>query len=125
MAVISGDIIFSRGGKPVKVTSKNPDTGDVTLDKDFDNVQKESQFGIKNSLEKESKDAYKSVLSGIKNPEKITEIENLRSKLADLKKENVDPRLIRYLEGELQFRMTRERYTPENFEFDILTATST
>ena len=125
MAIINGDVIFSRGGKPVKVTSKDAQTGNVTLDPNFDTVQKESEFGVKNGLGKEAKEAYKATLSEVRNPDKIVEIENLRAKIAELKKENVDTRLMRYLEGELQYRMTRERYTPPEFEFDPLTATST
>ena len=124
MAIINGDVIFSRGGKPVQVTSKDVQTGNVTLEPDFDKVQKESEYGIKNGLGKEVKEAFKATLSEVKDSNKIVEIENLRKKVAALKKENVDPRLMRYLEGELQYRMTRERYTPLDFEFDPLTATS-
>lgn len=124
MSIIKGDIIFSRGGKPVQVTSKDPRSGNVTLDSDFDKVRAEARMGIKNGLEPDLKDAYRTTLSETGDDDARARIDKLHARIQDMKKENANPRLVRYLEGELHYLMTRERHTPSRFEFDAITATS-
>jgi hypothetical protein len=121
MTIIKGDVVFARAGDPVLIKSKDVKSGNVQIDSDFATVQKSTEIGVINGLKAETKDAFRSVLAEVANDDAREEIRRLSDRIQDLRKENADPRLIRYLKGELQFRMTRERFQPENYETDQLT----
>ena len=121
MTILKGDVIFARAGDPNLVRSKDPRTGNVVVEKDFDTVQKTTEIGVVNGMRTETKDAFRSVLAEVENDDAREGIRRLSDRIQELRKENADPRLIRYLKGELQFRMTRERFQPENYETDPLT----
>lgn len=121
MAITQGDVVFSREGKPVTVTSKDKSTGNVTVDKNFERVQAENKSGIRNGLDPSQKTAYKAILSDLQSPDKQAEIDLLAKKIDELKKSNVDPRVLRYLESELKHRMSRERYQPDTYQIDPTT----
>lgn len=121
MAITQGDIVFNREGKPVTVTSKDKSNGNVTVDKNFDRIQAENRNGIRNGLDPSQKSAYKAILTEVNNPDKQAEIDLLAKKIDELKKSNVDPRVLRYLDSELKHRMSRERYQPETFQVDPTT----
>ncbi|MCA2959446.1 MAG: hypothetical protein IOD12_04280 [Silvanigrellales bacterium] len=121
MTILKGDVVFARAGDPVLVKSKDPKSGNVVVDKDFDKVQASTGIGVINGLKEETKDTFRSILAEVENEDAKQEIRSLSNRIQELRKENADPRLIRYLKGELQFRMTRERFQPENYETDQLT----
>jgi hypothetical protein len=124
MTILKGDVIFARGGDPVRITSKDKATGNVTYEKKLETVQDATQFGVKNGLSAPQREAFQTVLSEVENDDARTEIETLAKKIDEMKKEGGDPRLIRYLKGELQFRMTRDRIQPEDFQVDELSLIS-
>ena len=111
----TGDIVWTRNGDPIRVKGKDPQTGQLYIDREYANVQKESQNGIKNGLSQDTRSAFQTVLSSAQNPDKKEEINFLFEKIKTLKGQNADPRLIKYLENELQFRIVRESYKPEDF----------
>jgi len=116
------DILWNRNGDPVRIADRNNKNGKVILDPDFDHIQETAKFGIKNSLEPAQKEAYHLELSRVENPDdRHQEIRDLNNKITQLKQENTDPRVLKYLENELQFRIVREKFTPENFAVDPLT----
>lgn len=116
------DILWSRTGDPVRVAARNNKDGKIILDTNFENIQDVAKIGIKNCLEPEQKAAYNVHLSQIQNNEdRHQEIRDLYNKITELKHENTDPRVIKYLENELQFRIVREKFTPENFAVDAIT----
>ncbi len=116
------DILWSRTGDPVRIAARNPKDGKVILDTNFDNIQEVAKIGIKNGLEPAQKAAYNLNLSLIQNDDdRQQEIRDLYNRITQLKQENTDPRVIKYLENELQFRIVREKFTPENFAVDAIT----
>jgi hypothetical protein len=124
MSVLKNDVVFARSGMPQMIVSKNESTGKVTFESDFPKIQKEVLGGVKNGLPEASRAEFKEVLESAEDSDKRQEIRNLSEKIQDLKKESKDSRLIRYLEGELGYRMNREKYTPEGFEVDPSAITS-
>lgn len=118
MSIIPGDVVFGRDGRPLTVTSKDKQSGNVTVDKSLARVQAENRDGLRNGLNAEQKSAYKTMLSEVESPDKQREIDELSKKIDELKKGNVDPRVLRYLESELKHRMNRENYQPETFQID-------
>lgn len=116
------DILWSRSGDPVRITERNDKNGKIILDTDFSKIQDTAKFGIKNGLEPTQKAAYETNLSEIANrDDRRQEIRDLYDKITKLKQGNTDPRVIKYLENELQYRIVREKFTPESFEVDPLT----
>ena len=116
------DILWNRNGDPVRIADRNNKNGKIILDPDFSHVQETAKFGIKNALEPAQKEAYHLELSNVENPDdRHQEIRDLYNKITQLKHENTDPRVLKYLENELQFRIVREKFTPENFAVDALT----
>jgi hypothetical protein len=124
MTILKGDVVFTRTADPVLVKSKDAKSGNVTIDKDFVTVQRATEKGVVNGLRQEAKDAFKGVLDEVRDDDARQEIRALSAKIDELRKENADPRLIRYLKGELQFRMTRERWQPEDYQVDALSLRS-
>lgn len=124
MSIVVGDVVFGRDGRPQQVTSKDRETGEITLERDFDAVRRDNVKGVKNGLDPSAKEAFRSILSQVQDPDKKLEIDKLMGKVNELKKNNIDPRLMRYLENELHFRMTRERYMPAEFPVNAVTLTS-
>jgi hypothetical protein len=124
MSVLKNDVVFARSGMPQMITSKNETSGKVTFEADFEKIQKETVKGVKNGLPEATRSEFKEVLESAEDSDKRQEIRNLSSKIQDLKKDSKDPRLIRYLEGELGYRMNREKYTPEGYEVNPSAITS-
>jgi cation transport regulator ChaB len=124
MGVLKGDVIFARSGMPQTISNKDDKTGKVTFESDFPKIQKEVVKGVKNGLSESARSEYTEVLNSAEDSDKRQEIRNLSSKIQELKKESKDARLIRYLEGELGYRMNREKYTPEGYEVDPSAITS-
>jgi hypothetical protein len=109
------DILWTRTGDPVLVSNKNEQNGDVYLENKFSKVQEVAKDGLKNGLTIPEREAYKSTLSGVKNMDKKQEIQDLYQKIKSLKEGNTNPRLLKYLESELQYRMIRENYIPPDY----------
>ncbi len=124
MSILKGDVIFARAGEPVLITVKDKATGNVEYDRDLGNVQAATGEGIKNGLREETKQAFRTILSEVRDDDVKREIDNLHTRIESLRKENADPRLMRYLKGELQFRMNKERYEPAKYQVDPMTLTS-
>jgi hypothetical protein len=116
------DVLWNRNGDPVRIANRNDKNGKIVLDSDFSNIQETAKFGIKNGLEPSQKEAYSTHLSRVENMnDRHQEIRDLYSKIEKLKQENTDPRVIKYLENELQYRIVREKFAPENFEVNPIT----
>jgi hypothetical protein len=118
MALLTKDIVFVRGGVPAAVTGRDPQTGRVFLDFDREKIQELGTNGLKNGLPEESREAFVTVLSDVKNRDKRREIDELYTRITELKQSGADSRLLRYLEGELHFRMAREKYVPSQVGVD-------
>jgi ribosomal protein S4 len=124
--IAQNDILWSRTGEPVRIASRNDSTGKIILDKDFDKVQETAKFGIRNGLEPKQKEEYLANLSAIESkpnarrmtPDRRQEIRDLYHQIKKLKEERTDPRVIRYLENELQYRIVREKFAPEDLEIE-------
>ncbi|APJ03253.1 hypothetical protein [Silvanigrella aquatica] len=120
--IAPNDILWTRNGDPVRIAERNDKNGKIILDSDFDNIQETAKFGIRNGLEPNQKEAYLTTLSNQDNQDdRQQEIRDLYNQITKMKHANADPRVIKYLENELQYRIVREKFTPENFEVDPLT----
>ncbi len=120
-AIRPNDILWTRNGDPTLVDKINENSGGVYLDDRFSRIQEESKNGIKNGLPVTEREAFKNTMSSLENSDKIKEIQDLFHKIKSLKESNTDPRLLKYLNSELQFRMVRENYKPEDFEIKPVT----
>lgn len=120
-SIRSQDILWTRTGDPILVDKFNEKTGEIYLNNDYNKIQKASKNGIKNGLDLESRKAYNTTLSSAENEDKKQEIKNLYQKIKSLKENNTNPRLLKYLENELQFRIIRENFRPEDYSVDALT----
>jgi hypothetical protein len=120
MRIVNGDVIYLRDGSPALVRNVNREAGEVVLDYDLRNVQKQAANGIKNGLDEQQRKAYESKLSEIKDDSKHEEIKNLYA-LIQFHKESkrVDPKVLHYLENELMHRMLRDNYVPENYQENL------
>lgn len=112
MALTVGDIVFAKAGKPAVVVGYDEKTARANLDENFALVQDVGFNGVRNGIDLENREAFNSVINSVKNNDKRTEIDDLNKKMEEMKAKGADPRLLRYLEGELQFRMSREKYQP-------------
>jgi hypothetical protein len=119
-SISQNDIIWSRTGDPVRVTKRDHQNGKVYLDGDFSAIQELASKGIRNGLEPEQREAYQLILSDIIAEDAKEEIQNLHHRIEDLKNQNVDSRFLKYLENELQYRMVREKFVPEDFGVDAI-----
>ncbi len=116
------DVLWNRNGDPVRIAERNDKNGKIILDSNFSKIQDTAKFGIKNGLEPPQKEAYATHLSNVENmDDRHQEIRDLHNKIDKLKQSNTDPRVIKFLENELQYRIVREKFTPENFEVDPIT----
>lgn len=125
MGITVGDVVFSKDGRPVLVTSKDEKSGHLTINKEFSDVQAAAKQGIVNGLPEKEKQAFNAELSAVENADVRKEIDALAKRLDELRKQgNVQPRLLRYLESELQHRMHREGYSPKSLNVDPATLMS-
>jgi hypothetical protein len=124
MNINPGDVLFLRGGKPSVVKNKDETTGNILVDRELDSARTATPFGIKNGLAPEQREAYQTILSDVSDKDKHQEIETLYKQVEQFKKEKKDPRLVKYLENELHFRMVREKYYPQNYTTDPLSLLS-
>lgn len=115
MSIHPGDILFTRNGRPAIVTSRNKETGEVTVDGDLKNVGKSAALGIKNGLTPEQRQSFESLRCASMSDDKKQEILDLRSRIAELKKGDGDRKVIRYLENELQHLIVRENLMPSDY----------
>jgi hypothetical protein len=118
VGLLKSDIVFARSGMPQIITQKDETTGKVSFQNDFEVVKDETKRGVKNGLPEASRVEFLKILESVEDTDKRQEITNLSQKISELKKETKDLRLIRYLEGELGYKMNREKYTPEGFQVD-------
>ena len=109
------DILWSRTGDPILIKNIDTATGNVYTNTNFKETQAQAKNGIKNGLAVPEREIYQSTLSEIQSPDKKQEIISLFNKIKGLKEGNTDPRLLKYLENELQFRMLRENFKPEDY----------
>lgn len=121
LAIVPNDIVWTRTGDPIRVNSTDPKTGKIILDPNFNTVQDIGVLGIKNGLDPIEKPAFKTSLTGIENEDKKQEIRDLLNHIEDLRAQNAEPRVIKYLENELQYRIVREKFAPENFSVEPIT----
>ncbi|BBH52536.1 hypothetical protein [Fluviispira sanaruensis] len=121
LAIVPNDIVWTRKGDPTRVEKTDPQTGKIILDPNFEKVQENAKFGLRNGLEPNLKEAYMTTLSDNENEDKRQEIRDLYTKIESLKQANGNPRIIKYLENELQYRIVREKFAPENFAVDPIT----
>lgn len=115
------DILWTRTGDPVLVKNINDKSGEVDLENNFSKIQENTKNGLKNGLTIEEREAYKTSLANVQSPDKKQEIRELHNKIKSLKEGNTNPRLLKYLENELQYRMIREDYTPDDFPIKPVT----
>lgn len=94
------------------MTSRNAETGDVTVDGDLKTVAKNAALGIKNGLTPEQRQSFESVRYASMSDDKKQEILDLRNRIAELRKGDGDRKVIRYLENELQHLIVRENFVP-------------
>ena len=120
-AIRTNDILWTRVGDPVLVDKTDEKTGEVYLENNFSKVQNAAKNGIKNGLSVTEREAYKATLSSVQNTNKKQEIQELYQKIKSLKEGNTDPRLLKYLENELQYKMIHENYTPANYGINPVT----
>jgi hypothetical protein len=117
-AISPNDIIWTRAGDPIRVDKISPNSGGVVLDEDTSKIRDVTQNGIKNGLSVEERKAFHTVLSHTKNSDIHEEIRDLYKKIEDMKKSHVDPKLIKYLENELKFRIAQNQFKPEDYMED-------
>lgn len=119
MAMVVGDVLFNRDGRPVIIKSQDHQTGQVTLEKDNAAVRNEARHSILNGLPPATKTELHETLDAVaKEGSEIALIDSLYSRIKEMKAAGADPRLIRYLEAELQHRMVQAQYAPHDFAFD-------
>ncbi len=112
MALTVGDIVFARAGKPAVVVNYDEKTEKANLDDNIHLVQDMCVNSVKNGVDPDAREAFNSVIEGVRNPDKRAEIDSLYKKISEMRSRGADARTLRYLEGELQYRMSRERYQP-------------
>lgn len=118
MSIMNGDVLFSRNADPVVVRSQEPGSNKVVLDDDRNLVREKTRFGVKNGLPEAAKEAFNTILSEVNNADAKREIDDLHSRINDLREAGGNQRLIRYLEAELTHRMLKENYHPKNYGSD-------
>lgn len=115
MSIHVGDILFTRQGLPAIVTSKDSSIASVSLEKNIGEVQKATEFGIKNGLDPEQRKTFESVRREALSPDKAEEIQRLRDRIRELKDTGGDAKVLRYLENELQHLVIREGIIPRDY----------
>ncbi len=109
------DILWSRNGDPILVENINPQTGEVYTNNNFKKIQNQAKNGIKNGLNPIEREQYQSTLANVTSPDKKQEIINLFEKIKKLRGSNTDGKVLKYLENELQFRILRDNYKPDDY----------
>ena len=80
-SITNQDIVWSRRGDPIRVESKEKETGNVVLDNNFSKIQENAKFGIKNGLLPDARESYKTILFDSVDKDKKQEIRNLFQKI--------------------------------------------
>jgi hypothetical protein len=118
MSMLIGDVIWNRQGQPALVTEKDPKKGTVQINKNLNDIQNHSVHGIQNGLTERQRESYSKVVEDIDDSSSHAkeEISLLMEKISQLKENNADPRVLRYLENELQFMILENHCVPEKYE---------
>lgn len=118
MSMLIGDVIWNRQGQPALVTDKDPKKGTVHVNENLKDIQNHSRHGIQNGLTQRQRENYSSALDDIDDSSNHMkeQINQLMEKISQLKDNNADPRVLRYLENELQFLILENHYVPEKYE---------
>ncbi len=115
MGINPGDILFTRAGRPALVTARDAGSAEVSLQENLKDVQRATPFGIKNGLDRRQRDEFETNRFASLSDDKRQEILMLRDRIRDLREKNSDPKVVHYLENELQHLVIREGITPSDY----------
>ncbi len=112
------DTLWTPSGDPVSVTKVDSNAGTVSVNNDFSEIQKNVKFGVKNGLDEASRQTFSQTMAQVDNSDKQKAVNDLFEKIKKLKTDRADPRLLRYLNNELQYTITKERVLPVGYSMD-------
>lgn len=115
MAIQTGDVLFTRQGRPALVTSRDPKSESVSLEQNLGKVQQATTLGIKNGLSPVQREDFESVRLSVVSGDKAEEIRGLRDRIRDLRERGGDQKVLHYLENELQHLVIREGIVPSDY----------
>ena len=118
MSMHIGDVIWNRQGQPALVTEKDSKKDTIQVNRNLSDIQKHSLHSIQNGLTEKQRESYSKVVEDIDESSNHVkeEITLLMEKISQLKENKTDPRVLRYLENELQFMILENHCVPEKYE---------
>ncbi len=112
-----GDTVFLSQGQPALVSGRDKLNGTTLIDRDIDEVRKQSRHGYLNGVAPERREELLSILDDVKAHEEPKQrVEELQKKIDELKADpNKNMQFVRYLEAEQGHIMNISGYRPRFF----------
>jgi hypothetical protein len=119
MAFRIGDTVFTSSASPATVIGKDDGADTVKLDRDFAVFQQNTRHGLHNDMAPELRQQFNEIMDEVRgNPDDISRVEVLVSKIDELKADPQNVRLVNYLDGELRHIMHSKGVKPRYFTVD-------
>ncbi len=116
MAFQIGDTIFSRNGQPSVLTDRNDKTGELRVETSGEKLEQTKKRGYVNGLDPATRTRFNEILDVVRTiPEPEKRVEELRTRIDEIK---ADPRqriLTRYLTSEMAHLMNTHRIVPKEY----------
>jgi hypothetical protein len=112
-----GDTIFSGKGQPGVITKKDVESGELTIEREGENLEKTRRMGFINGIPAARRAEFNKIITEVRaEKESQKQIQMLTKKIEELK---VDPRnfvLTKYLESEMAHIMNTEGIHPKEYK---------
>lgn len=112
-----GDTIFSRAGKPTVLTGRNEGNGELQVQAEGEKIAETKKRGYINGLNPEERVQFNEIIDKMRTiPEPEKRLEELQTKIDEIK---ADPRqriLTRYLSSEMAHLMNTHRIAPKEYK---------
>lgn len=112
-----GDAIFTRGGLPGALTNKNPQTGELTVQVEGEQVEAIKKRGYVNGLQAEERQRFNEIIDHVRTiPEPEKRVEELRVRIDEIKADPKQRILVRYLTSEMAHLMNTHRIEAREYK---------
>jgi hypothetical protein len=110
-------LLFSQNGTPRLVTNVDQNTKNYQYTESTSEIQKHHPRGIKNAPDQTIHQEGTQLLENLHETSQTIEeaLDRLNDEINLLKKSNINPAMLSYLNSELHYQMLYHNYTPKNF----------
>lgn len=111
-----GDAVFDRSGQPSVVVKQDPESKNFVINKENEKVKEFHRHGYINGLNPSEKSNYVKIMDDLRTSDPKEKMLSLQERIAELKADPSQHKMIGYLEAELFHVMNTHGVKPKTYE---------